>query len=115
MKRELSQQILEKSSNIKFLENPSSGSRVVACGRKVGRTDGHDKSNNSFRNLANRQKELTFDPTRLHKVFSCPYFFILTYEHKNVLFVPLARPCLSLEIHGPHFKNHCNTVLKVAL
>jgi len=26
-------QIFEKSSNIKFYENPSSGSRVVPCGR----------------------------------------------------------------------------------
>ena len=84
-----------------------------------GRMDGQTDMTNlivAFRNLANRPKELTFDPARLHKVFSCPYFFILLiYEHKNMLFVPLARPCLSLEIHGPHFKNHCNTVLKAAL
>ena len=30
----------ENSQNIKFHENPSSGSRVVACGRTEGRTDG---------------------------------------------------------------------------
>ena len=29
-----------KYSNIKFQENPSSGSRVVPCGQKGGRTDG---------------------------------------------------------------------------
>jgi hypothetical protein len=34
----ISRQILEKYSNIKFNENPSSGSRVVSCGR----TDRHD-------------------------------------------------------------------------
>ena len=32
MTLEFSQQIFEKSSNIKFHENPSSGSRVVQCG-----------------------------------------------------------------------------------
>jgi hypothetical protein len=33
IKLELLQQIFEKSSNIKFHENPSSGSRIVPCGR----------------------------------------------------------------------------------
>jgi hypothetical protein len=32
MKIELFRQIFEKYSNIKFLENPSSGSRFVPCG-----------------------------------------------------------------------------------
>jgi hypothetical protein len=32
--------MFENYSNIKFHENPSSGSRVVPCGRKDGRTDG---------------------------------------------------------------------------
>ena len=33
MKFEFSQQIFEKYLNLKFKENPSSGSRVVPCGR----------------------------------------------------------------------------------
>jgi len=33
MKLEFSQQTFEKSSNIRFFENSSSGSRVVPCGR----------------------------------------------------------------------------------
>jgi hypothetical protein len=41
---EFSRQILEKSTNIKFHENPSSGSRVVPCGR----TDRHDEANSRF-------------------------------------------------------------------
>jgi len=36
---EFSRQIFEKSSNAKFHENPSSGSRVVPCGQTDGRTD----------------------------------------------------------------------------
>jgi len=38
---EFSQQIFEKYSNIKFHENPSSGRRVVPCGRTDGQTDRH--------------------------------------------------------------------------
>jgi len=38
MKLEFSRQIFEKYSNIKFHENPSSGSRVVQCGRTDRRT-----------------------------------------------------------------------------
>jgi hypothetical protein len=39
MKVEISRQIFEKCSNIKFNENPSSGSRVVSCGRIDGERD----------------------------------------------------------------------------
>jgi len=31
-------QIFEKYSNIKFRENPSSGSRVLSCGQTYGQT-----------------------------------------------------------------------------
>ena len=41
MKFELSWQIFEKVWNIKFHQNPSSGSRVVPCGHTDGRTDGY--------------------------------------------------------------------------
>jgi hypothetical protein len=43
MKHEFSRQILEKYSNTKFHENPSSRSRVVSCGQ----TDIHDKATSS--------------------------------------------------------------------
>jgi len=39
MKLEFSRQIFEKSPDIKFNENPSSGSRVVPCGRTDGQTE----------------------------------------------------------------------------
>jgi len=39
MKLEFSRQHFEKYSNFKFHENPFSGSRVVTCGQKDGRTD----------------------------------------------------------------------------
>ena len=51
MKNEFSRQIFEKSLNTKFHENPSSGSRVVPCGR----TDWHmTKLVVAFRNFAER-------------------------------------------------------------
>jgi len=40
MNLKFSLHIFEKYSNINFYENPSSGSRVVPCGRTDGRTDG---------------------------------------------------------------------------
>jgi len=46
MKLEFSLQIFEKYSNIKFHENPSSGSRVVARGLASERTDRHEETEN---------------------------------------------------------------------
>ena len=40
MKLEFSGQIFEKYSDIKFHENPTSGSGIVLCGRTDGRKDG---------------------------------------------------------------------------
>jgi len=45
MKLELSRQILEKYSNIKFHDNLSIGNRPFPCGRKEGRTDGQRDKN----------------------------------------------------------------------
>jgi len=55
MKLEFSRQIFGKCSNIKFHENPSSGSRVVQCGWKDGRTD-MAKVTVAFRNFADAPK-----------------------------------------------------------
>ena len=57
MKLEFSRQIFEKYSNIKFHENPSSGSRGVSCGR----TDRHRQTDMkkltvAFRSSANAPK-----------------------------------------------------------
>jgi len=54
MKLEFSWQIFEKYSSIKFHENPSSGSRVVPCGR----TD-MTKLIVAFSNFANAPKKQT--------------------------------------------------------
>jgi hypothetical protein len=51
MKLEFSRQIFEKSSNIRFHQNPSSGSRVVPCAQTDMR-----KLNVAFRNFANAPK-----------------------------------------------------------
>jgi len=50
MKLEFSGQVFEESSNIKFHENPSNGSRVVPCGR----TDGHEEANSHFLQFCER-------------------------------------------------------------
>jgi hypothetical protein len=55
MKLEFSRHIFEKSSNIQFHENPSSGIRVVPCGPKDRRTD-MTKLIVVFRNFANAPK-----------------------------------------------------------
>jgi len=52
VKVEYSWQIFEKYSNIKFHENPSSGSRVVPCGR----TDRHEPNSRLFAILGTRLK-----------------------------------------------------------
>ena len=49
---EFSWQIFEKSSNIKFHENSSSGSRDVPCGR----TDRHDEADSRYSQLVNAPK-----------------------------------------------------------
>jgi hypothetical protein len=41
-------QVFEKYSNIRFHENPSSGSRVVPCGQADGWTDVNDEGNSRF-------------------------------------------------------------------
>jgi hypothetical protein len=45
---EFSRQIFKKHSNIKFHENPSSGSRVVPCEQTDGEMDRHDEGNSRF-------------------------------------------------------------------
>jgi hypothetical protein len=59
MKLDCPREIFEKSLNTKFHENPSSGSRVVACGRADGRTDGRTdmtKLTVAFHNFAKASK-----------------------------------------------------------
>ena len=81
----------------RFSKNPqiSNFLKIRAVGAELFRADGQTDMTNiivAFRNLANRPEELTFDPARLHKVFSVPYLCILQiYEHKNML--PMASFC----------------------
>ena len=56
MKLEFPQQIFEKYSNIKFHGNPSSGSRVVPCGRPYREADIMNLIV-AFRNFANASKK----------------------------------------------------------
>jgi hypothetical protein len=60
MKLHLSRQMCEIYSNIKFYENPSSGSTTVPCWRKDGRTD--TKPIVAFPTSANAPNNCTFCP-----------------------------------------------------
>ena len=56
MKLNVSRQIIEKYSNMKFNENIFSGSRVIACGQKDGRKDRQTDMKNltvAFRSFEN--------------------------------------------------------------
>jgi hypothetical protein len=52
MKFHLPRKTLEKYSNIKFRDNPSSRSRVLPRGRTAVQADRHDKAMVAFRNSA---------------------------------------------------------------
>ena len=67
MALDFSRQILEKSLNMKFHENPSVGNRVVLCGQTE--TD-MTKPTAAFRNSAKAPKNYTFCP---QSVFMCLY------------------------------------------
>ena len=61
IKREFSRQIFENFSNMQFLENYFSGSRVVPCGQRDRQTEGQTdmtKLTKAFRNSANAPKKL---------------------------------------------------------
>jgi len=60
MKLEFSRHIFKKYSNIRFHENPSSGSRVVPCGRTDGQTY-MAKQIVAFGNFANSPKNTQLD------------------------------------------------------
>ena len=98
MKVEISRQIFEKHSNIKFHENPSSGSRVVACGRTDGQTD-MAKSVAAFRNFANAPKKCFFVPrvNSTIRVRSVVFWLMLIYffdQHANLTDNSVGLSCL---------------------
>ena len=76
MKLVFSRKIFEESLNIKFHENPFSGSQVIPCGR----TDGHDEVV-TFRNFANAptNRDVTCKTTG-HVTHDPSYWEILSLE-----------------------------------
>ena len=51
---EFEREIFEKFSNIKFHENPSSGSRVFPCGRAERQKDRHEEAKSRFSQVCAR-------------------------------------------------------------
>jgi len=64
MKIEFSRQILEKYSNTKFHENPSSGNQVVPCGQTEV-----TKLIMAFRNFANAPKNERFCDSNICELY----------------------------------------------
>ena len=77
MKLKFPRQIIDKISNIKFHNYPSSGSRVVPCRRPGGRTDMTklivknqpplEKLIVAFRNFLNAPWKVKFGPVTCHE------------------------------------------------
>jgi hypothetical protein len=83
MKLEFSEQIFEKYSNIKLRENPSSGSRVVPCGR----TDRHDEANSRFSQFCEPPENWTV------KAQSVPKYTVPTCLRCILVFCIRIKPC----------------------
>ena len=67
MNLEFPRQIFEKYTNIKFHETPSSGSRVVPCGRTDGQKD-MTKLIVAFRNFAKSAQRVKTFPQRKRQI-----------------------------------------------
>jgi hypothetical protein len=84
MKLEFSKKNFLKSSNIKVNENPSSGSRVVPCGR----TDAQDETNSRFSQFWERASK----PVSERNIRIWVTFFIIP----SLFFVPVYHNFLSM-------------------
>jgi hypothetical protein len=84
IKVEVSLQIFEKYSNIKFHENRFNGSRVVPCGRS-DKTGWHDKANSRFSQILWKRLKMLYSHTG-HRIwrmrFAC---WITKATHTNTL------------------------------
>ena len=80
-----------KSSNIKFIQNPSSGSRVVPRGR----TEQHDEANSRFSQLCAPRIGAT--PWKMHSCdrFRTAFLTSLWYLVANVSFYEILHPVLN--------------------
>jgi len=98
MKLEFSGRFFENYSNIKFQYYPSSGSRVVPCGRTDGRTD-TTKLIVAFRNSANTRKNVRSHKTWLNFSMLCYNVagFVIFYKHL-ILFLSQQWSCTCLYV-----------------
>jgi len=94
MKLEFSRQIFEKTPNIKFHENPSSGSRVISYeGRTGGRTDRYEEANSHFPQFCKLRSILT---VFLHTNTPIARLQILSYS--PFINRPSSRRCVVFEL-----------------
>ena len=83
MRRELSQQIFEKFSNVKCHENMYSGIRIVPWGKIDGQT-GTKKLTVAFQNFANTSKLIRTKQLYLNLVSAIPKCFDIYRIHECV-------------------------------
>jgi len=88
MKPEYSRQSFERSSNIKFHENLSSGSRIVPCGRADGRTDGQTdrQTDRQTEKQTDRQTDITRLIVTSRNFTSRPKNDRDKSDHENIIF-----------------------------
>jgi len=96
MKLEFSRRIFKKYSNIKFQENPSSGSRVVPCGQTAGHTD-MTKLTVALRTFVNMPKKAKGLQSRPEETYSASMFLNLLWQSSYRLKPPLLSPSCSFD------------------
>jgi hypothetical protein len=84
---EFSRQLVEKHSNIKFHENPSSGSRVVSCGLVDGQTD-MTKLIFAFRNFTKAAKKKLGQKISLKCIHFGLFIFNTNKNSLNLILLP---------------------------
>jgi hypothetical protein len=103
MKLDFSQQFFSLE-NIKFHQNPSSGSQIVPCGQRDGRMDRYDEAYSRFHNFANAPKRSgrgTINRVVYKVIFLQAFLWCLMMacsSRRNMSFLwpdvsPLCKPC----------------------
>jgi len=87
MKIAFSRQVFEKYSNTNFQENPSSGNRVLPCGRTDRRTGRHHQANRCFSKICKRAQKFYVLSTHCFVWISEQTAIISLYNINRLVFI----------------------------